>query len=84
MERINRLRLHLAASPAPRSSPTTLVSDVFLAPPSGDRAVYDAVLTPEAVAFVAELAAVFQTDVEKVSLLLKCNGGEWVVHSRVF
>ncbi|KAF1772739.1 Malate synthase-like [Phytophthora cactorum] len=54
MERINRLHAQISAAPASSSSPT----DVFH--------IYDAVLSPAALDFVAELAAAFQQEVEQL------------------
>jgi malate synthase len=75
MNRIGRLQSQLAAAPA--SSPGVSAdargpppTDVFLSPasdaPGIDRHVYDAVLTPAAVAFVADVAAVFRLDVAQI------------------
>ncbi|KAE8999620.1 hypothetical protein PR001_g17798 [Phytophthora rubi] len=67
MERINRLRAQIGASAA--SPPASRGSvDVFVSPrdASCPQHVYDAVLSPAALAFVAELAATFQPQVEQL------------------
>ncbi|KAG6960157.1 hypothetical protein JG687_00008396 [Phytophthora cactorum] len=64
MERINRLHAQIGAAPASSSSPT----DVFVSPrdASCPQHIYDAVLSPAALDFVAELAAAFQQEVEQL------------------
>ncbi|KAG7384179.1 hypothetical protein PHYPSEUDO_002867 [Phytophthora pseudosyringae] len=64
MERISRLHAQLRASPASPSSPT----DMFVSrrDPSSPQHVYDAVLSPAALEFVAELASAFQQEVDEL------------------
>ncbi|ETI50407.1 malate synthase A, variant 1 [Phytophthora nicotianae CJ01A1] len=64
MERINRLHAHISAASTSSSSST----DVFVSPrdASCPQNVYDAVLSPAALEFVAELAATFQHEVEQL------------------
>jgi hypothetical protein len=66
MDRIERIRSHLNAAPPPRAPPSP--AGVFLAPREASLAVdvYDAVLTPAAVAFVSQVAARFAGDVAAV------------------
>ncbi|KAI9996843.1 hypothetical protein PInf_000105 [Phytophthora infestans] len=61
MERINRLHAQISAAPAPIATSTDVfISNRDLACPQN---TYDAVLSPAALEFVAELAAAFQQDV---------------------
>jgi hypothetical protein len=63
MERISRLKVQMSASPA-----SVAANDMFVAPRDVDcpHHVYDAVLSPAALAFVAEVAAAFRQEVDQV------------------
>ncbi|KAG7390692.1 hypothetical protein PHYBOEH_006945 [Phytophthora boehmeriae] len=65
MKRISRLHEQLNAPQASASAPCV---DIFTSPRDADcpQHVYDAVLSPAAVEFVAELATAFQHEVEKL------------------
>ncbi|KAG6620125.1 Malate synthase A [Phytophthora cinnamomi] len=67
MQRINRLRGQIGASAA-APPPAGESADVFVSPrdDSCPQHVYDAVLSPAALEFVAELAAAFQPQVEEL------------------
>ncbi|KAL3672143.1 hypothetical protein V7S43_002806 [Phytophthora oleae] len=64
MERVNRLHAQLLASPEP--SPASI--NMFVSPRDGacPQHVYDAVLSPAALEYVADLAAAFQLGVDQL------------------
>jgi hypothetical protein len=68
LERIERLQEHLCSnrsSSKDRYGMNIVAEDIFVTE-SPDKALYEKVLTPEALIFVAEIATTFQTQIDKV------------------
>ena len=74
LERIEKLQEHLCSNRSfseDKYGMKMISEDIFVTevPESEDKALYEQVLTPDALAFVAEIATTFQTQIEEVTIV---------------